>query len=159
MASSADRVLEHLGAEPADRAGLGQRLGSSGSLVVTPSRRASASKVVPWSSVETNTAKNTMLRNSRPSRSRPALIGKIASTIGTAPRKPAQPSTTFSFTEKASNGERDEGRERASDEHDHEREHGALDGDVHQVVREDQQAERQEHGQLGHPREARRGSP
>jgi hypothetical protein len=67
--------------------------GRAGSLVVTPRRRAKGSKVVPWSSVEITTAKNTMLKKSVLS-GMFSITGKMASTTGTAPRSPAHPSVT-----------------------------------------------------------------
>ena len=63
--------------------------------MVTPSRRATASIVEPCRTVESSTAKNTMLKNSS-DWGTSAITGKIASTTGTAPRRPAQPSSPFS---------------------------------------------------------------
>ena len=73
--------------------------GSADSLVVTFSRAASASNVVPCTTVDTSTAKKTMLKNSTLP-AMPAVIGNVASTTGTAPRRPAQPRTTRSATPK-----------------------------------------------------------
>jgi hypothetical protein len=76
--------------------------GRAGSVVVTPRRLASGSKVVPCRIVEITTAKKTMLKKVLdPSTS--SITGKVASTTGTAPRRPAQPSTTRSAIEKRSN--------------------------------------------------------
>ncbi len=72
--------------------------GSAASVSVTPSRWASGSKVAPWSSVETTTAKNTMLKNSTLFGT-PSITGNVAKTTGSAPRSPAQPSTTCSRNE------------------------------------------------------------
>jgi hypothetical protein len=66
---------------------------------VTPSLRASHSTVVPWSRVEITTAKKTSLKNRRLSGTR-SITGKVASTTGTAPRRPAQLSTVRSATVK-----------------------------------------------------------
>ena len=72
--------------------------GSAASVSVTPSQRASASNVAPCSSVETTTAKKTMLKNSTLFGT-PSITGKVAKTTGSAPRRPAQPSTTCSRSE------------------------------------------------------------
>ena len=76
--------------------------GRAGSLVVTPTARAKGSKLTPWTSVEMTTAKKTMLKNSVLCGTW-AITGKVASTTGTAPRRPAQPSTRRSTAEKRSN--------------------------------------------------------
>jgi hypothetical protein len=54
--------------------------------------------VDPCSSVEITTAKKTMLKKSL-SGSTPSITAKVASTTGTAPRNPAQPSTSRSAIE------------------------------------------------------------
>ena len=69
--------------------------GSAASVVVTPSHLANGSNVVPWTIVETSTAKKMMLKNSWLCGT-PSITGKIASTTGTAPRSPAHPSTARS---------------------------------------------------------------
>ena len=51
--------------------------------------------MTPWISVEASTTKKTMLKNMPPS-STPSITGKVASTIGTAPRSPAQPTSVDS---------------------------------------------------------------
>ncbi|MEJ7716124.1 MAG: hypothetical protein WKF40_10725 [Thermoleophilaceae bacterium] len=45
--------------------------------------------------MEASTTKKTMLKNTPPS-STPSITGKVASTIGTAPRRPAQPTSVDS---------------------------------------------------------------
>ena len=70
--------------------------GSAGSFVVRPSRFASGSIVVPWRIVDSTTAKKTMLKNSSDSSGTPSITGKVARTTGTAPRRPAQPSSICS---------------------------------------------------------------
>ena len=90
-----DAELDDLGAEPADRRSLDQRAGIADSVVVTPSRFASASKVVPWSDRreqhgEEDDVEELGLAGRRRS------PGSVASTTGTAPRSPAQPSTVRS---------------------------------------------------------------
>ncbi len=70
---------------------------------MTFSRRASASNVVPCTTVEMSTAKKTMLKKS-PLSVTSAITGNVASTTGTAPRRPAQPSTTRSATPKPIRG-------------------------------------------------------
>ena len=77
--------------------------GSAASLVVTPRRRANGSKVVPWSTVDTTTAKKTTSKNSTLPATR-SMTAKVASTTGTAPRSPAHPSTRRSAPEKRVNG-------------------------------------------------------
>ena len=69
--------------------------GSAGSSVVTPSRLASGSNVVPCRIVDSSTTKNTMLKNSC-ERGMRSMTGNVASTTGTAPRSPAQPRTACS---------------------------------------------------------------
>ena len=91
----ADHVLDHVGAELAHGADLEDRGGAGGSSDVTPSQRATGSIVVPCSSVESSTAKKTMLKNVSTAGTS-SITGKIASTTGTAPRSPAQPSSPFS---------------------------------------------------------------
>ena len=76
--------------------------GSAGSVVVTPSLRASHSTLVPCRIVDRTTAKKTMLKNSLLC-SMFSITGKVASTTGTAPRRPAQPTTTRSPAVKRSN--------------------------------------------------------
>lgn len=61
----------------------------------TPRRRATQPIVVPWSSTDTSTAKNTTLKITGASGT-PASSGKVASTIGTAPRSPAQDTISLS---------------------------------------------------------------
>ncbi len=63
--------------------------------MVSPSRRASGSKVAPWTRVELTTTKKTIANSSSPLRM-PATTGKVASQIGVAPRSPAQPSSSRS---------------------------------------------------------------
>ena len=128
--------------------------GSAGSVVVTPSLRASHSTVVPWSSVEITTAKKTMLKNVRGCPARRSITGKVASTTGTAPRRPAQPSTTRSRRVKRSRAVATNADSGPRDEHEDQRERGALEPDVAELAREDQQAEREEHRDLRDPREA-----
>ena len=56
---------------------------------VTPSSRAAAGRLGPWTRVNTTTSTNTTCsRSSAPST--PETMGNVASTIGTAPRSPAQ---------------------------------------------------------------------
>ena len=76
--------------------------GSAGSPPTTPRRLASGSKVLPWISVEVTTTKKTTLKISAVSPT-PATTGKVASQIGIAPRRPAQPSISRS---RLSNGDR-----------------------------------------------------
>ena len=54
-----------------------------------PRRRATVATVVPWRATETRTTKKTTLSTKRPPGT-PSVIGKVASTMGTAPRRPAQ---------------------------------------------------------------------
>ena len=68
-----------------------RRRGSAGSSVVRPSRVASGSKLAPWIRVEVTTTKKTIAKSSSPVPT-PATTGKVASQIGVAPRRPAQPS-------------------------------------------------------------------
>ena len=65
--------------------------GSAGSSVVRPSAFASGSKVEPWSTVEITTTKKAMLKYVLLSGT-PSITGNVASTTGTPPRSPAQPS-------------------------------------------------------------------
>ena len=91
MASfSAHRELEHLGAELPDRAHL-DAAGAEGPARrwSRPGARASGSNVAPCSSVEVSTTKKTMLKN-RSALGIPSITGKVASTTGNAPRRPAQ---------------------------------------------------------------------
>jgi hypothetical protein len=64
--------------------------GSAATAEVTFRKRASGSKVVPWSNVESSTAKKTMSKK-RTLSGICSITGKVASTTGTAPRSPAQP--------------------------------------------------------------------
>ena len=57
--------------------------------------RATGSIVVPCSTVESSTTKNVTLKNVSAS-AMSADTANVANTIGTAPRRPAQPSTSFS---------------------------------------------------------------
>jgi hypothetical protein len=59
--------------------------------VVRPRRAASGSKLAPWIRVEVTTTKKTIENSSSPVPT-PATTGKVASQIGVAPRRPAQPS-------------------------------------------------------------------
>ena len=127
--------------------------GSAGSDVVTPSLRASHSTVVPCSSVESTTAKKTMLKNSLLC-STPSITGKVASTTGTAPRSPAQLSTTRSPVVKRSSAVATNVGQGPRDEDEDQRERGPLEPHVAELAREDEQAEREEHRDLGDPREA-----
>ena len=63
--------------------------------MVAPSQRASGSNVVPWMSVESSTAKKTTSK-SRVLPLTPSMTGKVARTMGTAPRRPAPDSTARS---------------------------------------------------------------
>ena len=51
--------------------------------------------MLPWITVETSTAKKTMLKNST-LRGTPSSTGNVARMTGTAPRSPAQPINAFS---------------------------------------------------------------
>ena len=66
------------------------------------SLRESGSIVAPWTSVDSTTAKNAMLKNSVLPGT-PSITGNVASTIGTAPRIPAQPRIRRSPAVKCSN--------------------------------------------------------
>ncbi len=68
----------------------GLNVESSGSPgAITCSKRATHGSVGPWSKVLITTTMNTM-SNRRVAPGRRAFIGMVASTIGTAPRRPAQ---------------------------------------------------------------------
>ena len=69
--------------------------GSAGSSLTRPRRFASGSKVAPWIRVEVTTTKKIVLKISSASPT-PATTGKVASQIGIAPRRPAQPSISRS---------------------------------------------------------------
>jgi hypothetical protein len=71
--------------------------GSAASVVVTPSHRATGWKVVPWMIVDTSTAKKMMLKNWT-LWATCSITGNVASTTGTAPLRPAHPSTARSGT-------------------------------------------------------------
>ena len=141
------------GVDAQGRHGGKRTVGSAASPVVTPRRRASASKVVPCTTVETSTAKNAIAKNSS-LRGTPSRTGNVASTTGTAPRSPAQPSTARSRRSKpapvvatsAASGRATTAASSASTV--------PSSGDRAERVGEDEQAERQEHRQLGDPGEA-----
>ena len=85
--------------------------------------------------------------------STPAITGNVASQIGIAPRRPAQLWITLSGPELRERG-RDQGRERAGDEDQRRRKRQALERDVAETAREDEQAEDREEGDLRDPGEA-----
>ncbi len=91
-----------------------RRRGRAGSSVVSPSRRASGSKLAPWTRVEVTTTKKTIEKSSCPAPT-PATTGKVASQIGVAPRSPAQPSIAARAARRGKGG-RGEGGERAGDQ-------------------------------------------
>ena len=118
-----------------------------------PRRWASGSNVVPCRSVETSTAKKTMLKNSSAAghavdhrergqhhRHRPAQAGP-------AEHDPLAPPRSRERASRATVAER------ARDEHEHEREHRALDRHVAELRREHEQPEHEEHRELGDPGE------
>ena len=55
-------------------------------------------KLHPWSKADVRTMKNTIL-NIKSAYFTPASIGKVARTIGTAPRKPTHETNVFSFND------------------------------------------------------------
>ena len=63
----------------------------------SPSHRATKVRVVPWSSTDVSTIKNTKL-NIMSAFGTPAMSGKVAKTIGAAPRKPTHETNNFSLT-------------------------------------------------------------
>ena len=73
--------------------------GSAASSLVTPSSRANGSIVVPCSIVDKSTTKKATLKIRCPCGS-PSVTGNVANTIGVAPRRPAQPSSNRSRSEK-----------------------------------------------------------
>ena len=82
------------------------------------------------------------------------MTGNVASTTGTAPRRPAQPSTRRSVKLSGANAVATDHRQRPRDEDEHDRDQRALPREVVELVREDEQAEREEHRQLRDPGEA-----
>ena len=121
--------------------------GSAGSSLTTPRRRASGSNVVPWIRVEVTTTKKIALKISCPSPT-PATTGKVASQIGIAPRRPAQPSISRSRVVERRQRAGDERRQRAGDEDQRRREQQPLAGDVAEPAGEDQQPEQGEERDL-----------
>ena len=93
-----------------------------------------------------------MLKNSSLP-STPSMTGKVASTTGTAPRRPAQPEDDAIRRGEAVEGRADDGGGRPREEHEHQRQRGALGGRVAQLAREHEQAEGEEHDDLRHPAE------
>ena len=69
--------------------------GIAASSEVTPSQRATGSIVSPCSDVESSTTKNATWKIVSPC-AMPSVTGKVANTIGVAPRRPAQPSISRS---------------------------------------------------------------
>ena len=108
---------------------------------------------MPCASVETTTTKNTVLKIVL-SPAIPAESAKVASTIGTAPRRPAQERKSCSRQREAKRSQRDDHGQRPGheDEHGCERERGPGDGA--ELAREDEQAEHDEENDLGEEGEA-----
>ena len=84
----------------------------------------------------------------------PSVTAKVANTIGTAPRRPAQPSTSRSPTREALADRDDQRRQRPREHGGGDGDRRALERDVAEVVREHEQPEHQEQRELGDPREA-----
>ena len=161
IASSArDRVLERprrraAGSCRPRRAAAAARARS----VVTPSRsRERLERRALQRASRRSTAKNTMLKNSRLPRRRPRSPGTSRARPGTAPRSPAQPSTTRSRSEKPRTAVRDERRQRPRDER---RATSASTvpstATSPSCVREHEQAEHEEHRRAARPRRGPRG--
>src|SRR5207247_10884493 len=107
-----------------------------------PSHLASGATVAPWTRVETRTAKNTILKNSR-LRGTPSVTGKVARNTGSAPRSPAQPRIRRSRVEPFE-CRRERGRDGPGEKGDYQREKRTLDKDRAELAGENQQAQRQE---------------
>ena len=91
-----------------------------------------------------------MLKNSMPSGTS-AVTGNVASTTGTAPRRPAQPEQRAARASVKPGAERDERGQRPGDHHDDEGDRRALERDVAELRGEHEQPEHEEHGELGQP--------
>ena len=148
-ASLARRELEHLRAEPADRPRLGQRARKRRLGRGDPQPPGQRLERRALHDVESRTAKKTMLKRSMLSGT-PSMIGKVARTTGTAPRSPAQPSTTRSEAE-AEGGGRDERRKGRATNSTTSASTVPSIAKSASSAREDEQPEREEHRQLGHP--------
>ena len=149
-----DRVLEHLGAEPPDRAGLRERARSAGSLrrqAVADGRRSRTS--IPAATVETRTAKKTILKNCR-LWGTCSMTGKVASTTGTAPRRPAHTEDHPFAPAVGERQRRDCHRDRPGEDTSTNARTVPLTATGGELGREDQQAEGEEHRHLGHPSQA-----
>ena len=90
---------------------------------------------------------------------RRSITGKIASTTGTAPRRPGPAEQRLLAHGRSRCPSVDTARrQRPRDEDDHEREQRALPRDLVELVREHEQAEREEHRRAARPRRGPRGT-
>ena len=109
--------------------------------------------MLPWRTVETSTAKNTMLKNSTAARDavddrdRREDDGDGAAEAGPADQRAFRRRVLLERR-------RERGRDRPRDAGHDQPEQRALDEDITELAREDQQPERQEHPDLGDGREA-----
>ena len=116
-------------------------------------RRASGSKVEPWSRVDTSTAKKTMLKNSKPFRPCDHRERSQARRERRPRRPPQERTNPLARRRTHSPGRRHEHRHRAGDEDEDQGEHGSLECDPPELRREDEEAEHQEHRHLRQPGE------
>ena len=115
------------------------------------SRAATRSSVVPWRIAETTTTKKTALKIVF-AVSTSDESTNVARTIGTAPRSPAQPSSSRSRGEVVERG-RHPDRDQVGQEHEQQRRREPRAGDVGQLAREHEQAEHDEERDLGEERQ------
>ena len=152
---SAHRELEHLGARaggscPPRAAAARARARRWSAAARAPAARRSR----PGSAWRSSTTKKTMLKN-EPAWSTPSITGKVASTIGTAPRSPAQPTS-------AGLAQAEAARRRVAISAASGRATNISTAAIRSASptmspnsrRVDQQAERQEHRDLADPRQA-----
>ena len=148
-----DRVFDHLGAEPADRAGLGDRAGEGRNLGRQPEparerlEGRSLQERREQHGEEDDVQELEPLPDPRIHREQ-----REHDRHGAAQPSPAEHGPLRE--REALEGGGGEGGQRAGNERDHEREHRALQRHVQHVAREDQEPEGEEHRELRHPGEA-----
>jgi hypothetical protein len=144
--------LDHLRPEPADRDGIGERGGQRRLLRGDAQAPATASNVVPCSSVEMSTAKNTTLKKTG-SAAGPSSTGNVARTDGHAAAQ-AGPRQRGALGHGEARPERaDRHAERAREDEQHARDEQRVERVLRQLGGEDEQPEDEEEHELGHPRQ------
>ena len=127
-----------------------RRAAAPGARSIRPSVRAAQRIVSPCAATDSTTTKNTASKT-RDAPGTPAATGKVASTMGTPPRRPAQARKPCSRSDTPNGVAHTQHRQRAGDEHERDRDEDGPEAFVQHARGRDEQAEQHEQPELREP--------